>query len=460
MRQPIAVIGILGILNSYAWAGGDLTVTLDWTAQKPAWKTSKTDSGVITSSLLAAWRQAAGSSGPICAAIWQAAAKLNGAGGCLRNLYNTGNVCQLDQSPAISVNSTSGGVVAHVAFNNNYLKAIYSLQSGPANICGTTQDFDGDPQFNITVSGVANAQFNFSNDKLSVGSVTANITNFHLGGANNSAGFLISLGNLIGAFDGLKADLGQTFDFTSQIGNSLNSSPINADIAKVLQPLQGLGVTSSMVADNDGVHLALDAQDCLPGQTSGTFPCDGTKMCLSAANWNKINSAAASCAKSYFGHGVFSCQGFPNASARGPAPPDGWFGQGSYKCVAPTASQAKATLSSAQNALNACRNEWDDACLNRIPGCQQFVGPSPIGGHLCDPKVVETTGPCSPSALAAAKAAAANNAPLKTCQANQATATNKCQSETTTASASACSSQISALNQAKQLCGEVNCGSP
>lgn len=459
MRKPIAVIGILGLLNTYAWAGGDLTVTLDWTAQKPAWKASKTDSGIITSSLLAAWRQAAGPSGPICSAIWQAAAKLNGAGGCLRNLYNTGNICQLDQSPAISVNSTSGGVVSSVTFNNSYLKAIYSLQSGPADICGTTQDFDGDPQFNITVSGVANARFDFSNNKLSVGSVTANITNFKLGGANNSAGFLISLGNLIGAFDGLKADLAKPFDITSQIASSLNSSPINADIAKVLQPLQGLGMTSSLAADNDGVHLALTAQECPPGQTSGTFPCDGTKMCLNAADWNKINSASASCAKTYFGHGILSCQGFPSATARGPAPPDGWFGQGTYKCVAPSASQAKAILSSAQNALNACQNEWDDNCLNKIPGCQQFVGPSATGGQLCDPKAVYTTGPCSPAALAAAKTAAANNAPLKTCQANQATATNKCQSEIVTASASSCSSQISALNQAKQLCSEENCGS-
>jgi hypothetical protein len=459
MRQPIAVIGILGLLNSYAWAGGDLTVTLDWTAQKPAWKTSKTDSGVITSSLLAAWRQAAGPSGPICSAIWQAAAKLNGAGGCLRNLYNTGNICQLDQSPAISVNSTSGGVVASVSFTNNYLKAIYSLQSGPVGICGTTQNFDGDPQFNITVSGVANAQFTFSNNKLGVGSVTANITSFHLGGANNSAGFLISLGNLVGAFDGLKTDLAKPFDFTSQISSSLNSSPINGDIAKVLQPLQGLGVTSSLTADNDGVHLALDAQECLPGQTSGTFSCDGTKMCLNAADWAKINGASVSCAKNYFGHGVFTCQGFPSATARGPAPPDGWFGQGTYKCSAPSASQARAILSAAQNALGACQNEWDDSCLSKIPGCQQFVGPSTTGGQLCDPKVDYTSGPCSPAALAAAKAAAANNAPLKACQASQATATNKCQSETATASASSCSSQITALNQAKQLCSEVNCGS-
>ena len=460
MRQPIAVIGILGLLNSYAWAGGDLTVTLDWTAQKPAWKTSKTDSGIITSSLLTAWQQAAGPSGPICSAIWQAAAKLNGAGGCLRNLYTTGNICRLDQSPAISVNSTSGGVVANVTFNNNYLQAKYSLLSGPADICGAIQDAEGDPAFAITTSGVANAQFNFSNNKLSVGSVTANITNFHLGGANLSAALLISAGNLVGAFNGLKADLAKPVDITNPVATSLNNSPINGDIAKVLQPLQGLGVTSSLAADNDGVHLALDAQECLPGQTSGTFPCDGTKMCLSAANWNKINSASASCAKSYFGHGVFSCQGFPSATARGPAPPDGWFGQGSYKCVAPSASQAKAVLSSAQNALNACQNEWDDNCLNKIPGCQQFVGPSATGGHLCDPKVVETTGPCSPAALAAAKAAAANNAPLKACQASQSTATNKCQSEIATASASSCSSQISALNQAKQLCGEVNCGSP
>ncbi len=461
MTRLVGVFGILALLSSYAWADGDFTATLDWTAQDPAWQTAKTETGVITASLLSAWRQSAGPNGPVCSAIWQAAAKLNGAGGCLRNLYNTGNICQLDQSPAISVKSTSGGVVASVALNNNYLKAIYSLQSGPADVCGITQDFDGDPQFNITVSGVADLNLNFSNNKLSVGSFTANITSFDLGGANNSAGFLITLGNIVGAFNGLKADLGQTFNFTSQAASYLNNSPINSDIASVLQPLQGLGVTSSLTADSNGVHLVLDAQQCLPGQTSGTFPCDGTTVCLDAADWAKINNVRSSCAKSYFGHGAPSCQGFPSAAGRGPVPPDGWFSAGTYKCVAPSASQAKAILASAQNALGACQNQWDTNCLNQIAGCQQYVGVSGAtgGGQLCDPKVTYTTGPCSPAALAAAKEAAAKNVALQTCLANQAKAVTQCQSDITTASASSCSSQINALNQATQLCNQVNCGS-
>jgi hypothetical protein len=459
MRKPIAVIGILGLLNSYAWAGGDLTVTLDWTAQKPAWTTSQTYSGIITSSLLAAWRQAAGPSGPVCSLIWQKMAKLNGAGGCLRNLYLTGNSCQLDQSPAISVNSTSGGAVASVTLNNNYLQASFSLQTGPLAVCGAIQDAYGDPTFNITAGGVVNMNVTFSNNQVGVDSLTANVTSFHLGGANTSGALVIAGGNLVGAFDQLKADLAGTFNFTNEINYYLNNSPINGDIAKLLQPFQGLGVTSSLTADSDGVHLALNGQECLPGQTSGTFPCDGTTMCLNPADWAKINGASASCAKNYFGHGVLSCQGFPSATTRGPVPPDGWFAQGAYKCVAPSASEAQAILSSAQNALSACQNEWDDNCLNKIPGCQQFLGPSATGGQLCEANAVYTTGPCSPAALAAARAAAASNKPFQACEASQATATNNCQSEVATASASSCSGQTSALNQAKQLCSEVNCGS-
>jgi hypothetical protein len=458
MKPLVGVVGILTLLSSSAWAGGDLTVTLNWSAQNPPWETSKTDSGVITSSLLSAWQQSAGPTGPICTAIWQAATKLNGAGGCLRNLYKTGNICQLDQSPEISVNSTAGGVVASVAFKNNYLKAIYSLQSGPGDICGITQDADGDPQFNITVSGTADLKLTFSNNQLSVGSFTANISKFDLGGANNSAGFLISAGNLVGAFNGLKADLGQTFNITGQAATYLKNSPVNGDIAKVLQPLQGLGVTSSLAADNNGVHLVLTARECLPGQKSGSFPCDGTTVCLNAADWAKIDSEKSSCAKSYFGHGASICQGFPGAAERAPAPPDGWFGKGSLKCEAPSASQAKTILASAESALGACQNQWETSCLKKIPGCQQYLGPSATGGEICDANKVYATGPCSPEAIAAAKAAAAKNTGLQACRSSANAAEAKCQNEMTTASASSCSSQTTALNQAKQLCSQVSCG--
>ncbi len=463
MRQVTAGIGIAALLSSSAWAGGDLTVSLAWTAQNPAWQTSTTESGLVASSLLAAWRLAAGPNGPICADIWQKAAKLNGLAGCLRNLYTSGNVCQLDQSPTISVASTSGGVVASAAFNNNHLEASFSLQTGLASLvqaaCGLDHAIEGDPRFTFTISGVANMGLTFSNNQLSVGSSTANITTYDLGGANDSAKALIGVGNIVGAFNGLKSDLAQTFNFTSQAATAFNNSGVNGDIAKVLQPLQGLGVASSIAADTSGVHLALTASKCLPGQTAGTFPCDKTTVCLNAADWAKINSESSSCTKSYFGYGMPTCQGFPGAAGRGPVPPDGWFGQGSLKCTPPSASQVKGIVITEQSALDSCQSMWLSNCTTQqtSANCRaKGVATNPS----CNPNIVYTTGPCSPQAILAAATAAQGKpatAAQKACEANVSAATATCEKEMAAGSASSCASQTNALNQAKQLCSEVKC---
>lgn len=319
-----AIIAALTIAGSNAMAGGDLSITTEWKAQKPQWNSTTTINGAINTALLTAWRDASGPSGPLCKAIWQQLTnKLDGAGDCLRNVYNLNqngnNVCKLDQSPSISVTSTSGGITGQVVLKNNDIMFMTSLHD----ICAAIQDTGGDPKFNFTFTAQANVGLTLSNNQIGVGSATAQITSFRLSGLNNNGSDLIGAGNLLGAFNSLPSAITQVIDFKSQLSSAI--APANNEIAKVLTPLQGVGVSVNLVPDSSGVHIDLIVGQCLPGQTPGKFPCDNTMVCLTSTDWSKINKISNSCGNRLYCNGA-------GPSDRGPLPIDSWFQHGTYGC--------------------------------------------------------------------------------------------------------------------------------
>ena len=299
-------------------AAQDLLLTEKWTAENPPW-TSTTDTHVdLKSQVLSAWRSISGNNGPMCQAVWSSLGPgLNGAGNCLRNLYNTGNTCSFDQNPAISVDSRNNTATIALRTHNNQLRFTTSVQ-GPCNVVNT-----GDPNFTADVDVNATAVLSYNGSELHVNSANAEITHISLSGNNTQAQAIIGMGNVLGSITPVLDRLvGRPFDFSGPLNPSIIKVNVLLAIAKSQLTLPG--AEFSLGSDNNGVLFQAVYAKCLAGQTAGTLPGTDEVVCLNDPDWLKVKAVEKGCVAP--GKVEAKC---PAASERGPKPPDGWFGNGS-----------------------------------------------------------------------------------------------------------------------------------
>jgi hypothetical protein len=298
----------------------DLQLTAKWTAQNPPW-TSSTDTHVdLKTEVLNAWRSISGDNGAMCQAVWNNLRPgLSGAGNCLRNLYNTGNTCSFDQNPAISVDSRNNTATITLRTNSNQLRFTTSVQ-GACNWINT-----GDPNFTASIDVKATAVLSYNGSEIHVDSANAEITYISLSGNNTQAQAIIGMGNVLGSITPvLNRLVGRPFDFSGPLNPSIIR--INTLLAIAKSQLTLPGENFSLGSDNNGILFEAVANKCLPGQTSGKLPGTDDVVCLTSADWMKVNAVVKGCTPA--GKVEAKC---PAASDRGPKPPDGWFGNGS--CV-------------------------------------------------------------------------------------------------------------------------------
>jgi len=296
----------------------DLLLTEKWTAQNPAW-TSTVDSHVdMNAKVLSAWRSISGNNGPMCQAVWNSLGPgLSGAGNCLRNLYNTGNTCSFDQNPAISVDSRNNTATITLRTSNTQLRFTTSVQ-GVCNFINT-----GDPNFTSWVDVNATAVLSYNGSEVHVNSANAEITHISLSGNNTQAQAIIGMGNVLGSITPILNRLvGHPFDFSGPLNPSIIR--VNTLLAIAKSQLTLPGEDFSLGSDNNGILFEAVADKCLSGQTSGKLPGTDDVVCLTSADWMKVNAVVKGCMPA--GKVEAKC---PAASERGPKPPDGWFGNGS-----------------------------------------------------------------------------------------------------------------------------------
>ena len=297
---------------------GDLVLTAKWAAQNPPW-TSTTDTHVdLNAQVLSAWRSISGNNGPMCQAVWNSLGPgLSGAGNCLRNLYNTVNTCSFDQNPAISVDSRNNTATITLRTSNNQLRFTTSVQ-GVCNFINT-----GDPNFTSWVDVNATAVLSYNGSEVHVNSANAEITHISLSGNNTQAQAIIGMGNVLGSITPILNRLvGHPFDFSGPLNPSIIR--VNTLLAIAKSQLTLPGEDFSLGSDNNGILFEAVADKCLSGQTSGKLPGTDDVVCLTSADWMKVNDVVKGCMPA--GKVEAKC---PAASERGPKPPDGWFGNGS-----------------------------------------------------------------------------------------------------------------------------------
>jgi hypothetical protein len=321
---------------------GDLVLTAKWTAQNPPW-ISTTDTHVdLNAEVLTAWRSISGNNGPMCQAVWNNLRPgLAGAGNCLRNLYNTGNTCSFDQNPAISVDSRNNTATITLRTNNNQLRFTTSVQ-GVCNWINT-----GDPNFTADVDVNATAVLSYNGSEVHVNSANAEITYISLSGNNTQAQAIIGMGNVLGSIKPvLNRLVGRPFDFSGPLNPSIIKVNVLLAIAKSQLTLPGEDF--SLGSDNNGILFEAVADKCLSGQTSGKLPGTDDVVCLTSADWMKVNAVLKGCPAQ--GKVEAKC---PAASERGPKPPDGWFGNGTcVTCACPSPRQWNANNNACMLRLN------------------------------------------------------------------------------------------------------------
>src|ERR1700734_166160 len=194
MKTLLKLGPVIAFLFVAAHAGaGCLLLTTKWTAQNPPW-TSTVDTHVdVNSEVLTAWRSISGNNGAMCQAIWNNLGPgISGAGNCIRNLYNTGNTCNFDQNPGISVDSRNNTATITLR-TSNQLRFTTSVQ-GVCNVINT-----GDPNFTANVDVDAKAVLSYNGSELHVNSAEADITHISLSGNNTQAQAIIGMGNVLGS---------------------------------------------------------------------------------------------------------------------------------------------------------------------------------------------------------------------------------------------------------------------
>jgi hypothetical protein len=321
---------------------GDLVLTAKWAAQSPPW-TSTTDTHVdLNAEVLTAWRSISGNNGAMCQAVWNNLRPgLSGAGNCLRNLYNTGNTCSFDQNPAISVDSRNNTATITLRTNNNQLNFTTSVQ-GVCNWINT-----GDPNFTADVDVNATAVLSYNGSEVHVDSANAEITHISLSGNNTQAQAIIGMGNVLGSITPvLNRLVGRPFDFSGPLNPSIIKVNVLLAIAKSELTLPG--EEFSLGSDNNGILFEAVADKCLSGQTSGKLPGTDDVVCLTSADWMKVNAVLKGCPAP--SRVEAKC---PAASERGPKPPDGWFGNGScLSCACASPRHWNASNNSCELKLN------------------------------------------------------------------------------------------------------------
>ena len=320
----------------------DLQLTEKWTAENPPW-TSSTDTHVnLNSQVLSAWRSISGNNGPMCQAVWSNLGPgLSGAGNCLRNLYNTGNTCSFDQNPAISVDSRNNTATITLRTNSNQLRFTTSVQ-GVCNVVNT-----GDPNFTASVDVKATAVLSYNGSEVHVNSANAEITYISLSGNNTQAQAIIGMGNVLGSITPvLNRLVGRPFDFSGPLNPSIIR--VNTLLAIARSQLTLPGEDFSLGSDNNGILFEATADRCLSGQTSGKLAGTDEVVCLTAADWMKVNAVVKGCPAP--NKVEAKC---PAASNRGPKPPDGWFGNGTcVSCACPSPRQWNPTVNACMLRLN------------------------------------------------------------------------------------------------------------
>ncbi len=318
MKTLLRLVPVFACLVFVARAGaGDLLLTAKWAAQNPPWTSTVNTHVDMNAEVLSAWRSISGNNGAMCQAIWNNLGPgLSGAGNCIRNLYNTGNTCSFDQNPAISVDSRNNTATITLRTNNR-LNFTTSVQ-GPCNVVNV-----GDPNFTAAVDVKATAVLSYNGSELHVDSANAEITHISLSGNNTQAQAIIVMGNVMGSITPvLNRLVGRPFDFSGPLNPSIIR--VNTLLAIAKSQLTLPGENFSLGSDNNGILFEAVADKCLSGQTSGKLPGTDDVVCLTSADWMKVNAFLKGCVAP--GKIEAKC---PAASERGPKPPDGWFGNGS-----------------------------------------------------------------------------------------------------------------------------------
>jgi hypothetical protein len=298
---------------------GDLILTVKWTAQNPPW-TSTVDSKVdVNAKVLSAWRSISSNNGAMCQSIWKdLGAGINGAGNCIRNLYLTGNTCNFDQNPKITVDSANNTATITLKTENNRLNFTTSVQ-GPCNVVNT-----GDPNFTAYADVNASAVLKFNGSQLSIESAKASITHISLSGNNLQAQAIVGMGNVMGSITPvLNRLVSHSFDFGGPLDSSVGQ--VNLALALAKSQVAMPDAVFSLGSDSNGVLLQAIVDKCLAGQTPGNLPGGDDRVCLNSADWLKVKAVESKCSPSEMHN---NC---PDAAVRGPKPVDGWFGDG--RCV-------------------------------------------------------------------------------------------------------------------------------
>lgn len=298
---------------------GDLILKVKWTAQNPPW-TSTVDSKVdVNAKVLSAWRSISSNNGAMCQTIWKdLGAGINGAGNCIRNLYLTGNTCNFDQNPRITVDSANNTATITLKTQNNRLNFTTSVQGG-CNVVNT-----GDPNFTADMDVNATAVLKFNGSELSIESAKASITHISLSGNNLQAQAIVGMGNVMGSITPvLNRLVSHSFDFGGPLDSSVGQ--VNFALALAKSQVAMPDAVFSLGSDSNGVLLQAIVDKCLAGQTPGNLPGGNDTVCLNSADWLKVRAVESKCSPSEMHN---TC---PDAAERGPKPVDGWFGDG--RCV-------------------------------------------------------------------------------------------------------------------------------
>ncbi len=342
MKTLLRLVPVFACLVFVARAGaGDLLLTAKWAAQNPPWTSTVNTHVDMNAEVLSAWRSISGNNSAMCQAIWNNLGPgLSGAGNCIRNLYNTGNTCSFDQNPAISVDSRNNTATITLRTNNR-LNFTTSVQ-GPCNVVNV-----GDPNFTAAVDVKATAVLSYNGSELHVDSANAEITHISLSGNNTQAQAIIGMGNVLGSITPILNRLvGRPFDFSGPLNPSIIR--VNTLLAIAKSQLTLPGEDFSLGSDNNGILFEAVADKCLSGQTSGKLPGTDDVVCLTSADWMKVNAVVKGCTPA--GKVEAKC---PAASERGPKPPDGWFGNGScVSCACASPRHWNASINACELRLN------------------------------------------------------------------------------------------------------------
>ncbi len=342
MKSLLKLVPVFAFLFFVAQAvAQDLLLTEKWSAQNPPWSSTTNTHVDLNSQVLSAWRSISGNNGAMCQAVWNNLGPgLSGAANCIRNLYNTGNTCSFDQNPAISVDSRNNTATITLRTNNR-LNFTTSVQ-GPCNVVNV-----GDPNFTAAVDVKATAVLSYNGSELHVDSANAEITHISLSGNNTQAQAIIVMGNVMGSITPvLNRLVGRPFDFSGPLNPSIIR--VNTLLAIAKSQLTLPGENFSLGSDNNGILFEAVADKCLSGQTSGKLPGTDDVVCLTSADWMKVNAVLKGCPAP--SRVEAKC---PAASERGPKPPDGWFGNGScLSCACASPRHWNASNNSCELKLN------------------------------------------------------------------------------------------------------------